>query len=167
MFVIGLKNCTTISPNIPRLIEHKLGHFLTILWAFIFRNEFSIKKKLCTYHESDLLEIPLDFQTRIYKHFALVWTTFQTFKTIFLQVTKFGHCPTCKIFSFYSFRYFYVAFNLILNKTVVWRRTKLFFFGKKRWMPNLRQQKCSSAVWAELTKHFTNSSQKWTINMCK
>ncbi len=30
-------------------------------------------------------------------------------------------------------------------------------------MPNLRQQTRRSAVWADLMKHFTSSSRKWTI----
>jgi len=46
-----------------------------------------------------------------------------------------------------------------VNKTLSWE--------KKRWMPNLRQQIQRSAVWADLTKQCTNSSQKRTINMYK
>ena len=40
------------------------------------------------------------------------------------------------------------------------RQLILFEKKKKRWMPNLRQQTRRSAVWADLTKQVTNSSQK-------
>jgi hypothetical protein len=43
--------------------------------------------------------------------------------------------------------------------------TKLFLEKKDGCL--LRQQTRRSAVWADSTKCFTNSSQNWNINMCK
>jgi hypothetical protein len=53
--------------------------------------------KLCTYHKSVLLEIPLELEHLYLRHFSRSWTLVQTFQisAIFHEV---GHFPTFQIY---------------------------------------------------------------------
>jgi hypothetical protein len=57
-----------------------------------------------------------------------------------------------------------IAFYAVKKK---YKSVNKFFSQKERWMPNLRQQTRRSAVWADLTKQITNSSQKGLLYMYK
>jgi hypothetical protein len=140
MFVIGLKNCATISPNIPRLIEHKLGHFLTILWTFIFRNEFSIKKNYV--HTTNLTltvrKYQLESWTLIFGHIALSWLL-SNFTNICQYYKVWTLRPSLRIssktISKLNKRFSKLILHLlgILN-VVLWQKTFLYL------LQNLRQQ---------------------------
>jgi hypothetical protein len=77
--------------------------------------------KLCTYHESDLLEIPLELEHLSF-HFALVWTlsNFQNF----LQMVK----DKTSFYNFSEIRYFYSVKNEAQMRQLIFRS----LFGEKK-----------------------------------